>query len=176
MQKYYWVFDATPSTEHLLDYNRIGIGLEDHSKEEEIGIFDELDLDFFEEYLLYVYIVIVILVLLILGCIVFSCAQAKKKKKLDRMNPELLNDEAHRLMNNFKAGIEKKAEKDRKKAMKKWQKKNPGLNLNESILSSNQMSQSQGSMAYNGRATDMSAAGHGLNSSNYYAESNQNIY
>ena len=106
MQKYYWVFDATPSTEHLLDYNRIGIGLEDHSKEEEIGIFDSLDLDFFEEYLLYVYIVIVILVLLVLGCIVFSCAQAKKKKKLDRMNLENLKDETHQLMNNYEDGTE----------------------------------------------------------------------
>ena len=87
------------------------------------------------------------------------------------MNPELLNDEAHRLMSDFKAGIEKKAEKDRKKAMKKWEKKNPGLNINGSILSSN-MSQSQSSIAYNGRFTDMSTAGNGLNSSAYYAESN----
>jgi hypothetical protein len=45
-------------------------------------------------------------------------------------------------MNNFKVGIEKKAEKDRAKAMKKWKKKNPNLNINETILTSN-MSQSQ---------------------------------
>ena len=68
MQKYYWVFDATPSTEHGLHYNRIGFGLEDHSKEgEEIGIFEKYKL-------LFVCIIVVILVLFILGCIVLSCA------------------------------------------------------------------------------------------------------
>ena len=76
MQKYYWVFDATPSTEYGQEYNRIGIGLEDHAKEDSIGIFDSIDFEFFEEYLLYVYVVIVILVLLVLGCCIFSCAQA----------------------------------------------------------------------------------------------------
>jgi hypothetical protein len=70
------VFDATPSTEFGADYNRIGIGLEDHTKEDTIGIFDSLpDLDFFEEYILYVYIMIVILLLLILGACYFSCVQ-----------------------------------------------------------------------------------------------------
>ena len=84
------------------------------------------------------------------------------------MDPELLQDEAHRLMNDFKVGIEKKAEKDRKKALKKWQKKNPGLNINETLFS-NSMSQSQGQSFAGGRTTDMAS---GLNSSNYYAESN----
>lgn len=52
------------------------------------------------------------------------------------MDKNVLNDEAKRLMNDFKVGIEKKAEKDRKKAMKKWQKKNPGLNINETLFNS----------------------------------------
>lgn len=73
MQKYYWVFDATPSTELGLMYNQIGIGLEDHTKEAEIGVFDSIDLEFFEEYILFIYAVIVILVLLVLGCCYISC-------------------------------------------------------------------------------------------------------
>ena len=37
MQKYYLVFDATPYDNFGLDYLRIGIGLEDHTKESQIG-------------------------------------------------------------------------------------------------------------------------------------------
>lgn len=53
------------------------------------------------------------------------------------MSKDVLNQEAQKLMAEYKTGIEKKAQKDRKKAMKKWKKQNPHLlNVNESNYNS----------------------------------------
>ena len=81
MQKYYMVFDATPSTEYSLDYLRIGIGLEDHLKEDEMGssYTGDEETNWIDEYIIYVYIVIILLIVFVLSCIIFTI-----KKKIDR--------------------------------------------------------------------------------------------
>jgi hypothetical protein len=51
------------------------------------------------------------------------------------MDKDVLNSEAQKLMASYKDSILKNSETDRKKALKKWQKKNPNLNINNSAYS-----------------------------------------
>lgn len=123
IEKYYMVFDATPMDDYNLEYLRVGFGLADKLKEDEIGK-DEVEAEkekekeeeertnsLIEKYLLYVYIGLGILMTIILVIITFSCIKAARIRKVNKMNTEDLQSEASRLMSNFKDNMIKKNEK-----------------------------------------------------------------
>ena len=126
MQKYYLVFDATPYDNFGLDYLRIGIGLEDHTKESQIGkeIYED-QIQFFEKYILYIYVAIFVLVFVTIVFISCLCVSCYKRKKLDRMDKTILTMEADRMMKDYKQNMDRKNEKARKKAIENWRKRNP---------------------------------------------------
>ena len=146
MQKYYLVFDATPFDNFGLNYLRIGIGLEDHDKESKIGkeVFEE-QTKFFEEYILYIYAAIFVLVLVVVIFLMCICVNCYKTKKLQRMSKTVLAMEADKMMKEYKADMDRKNEKDRKKAIERWRKKNPhkpiedftSSQMNDSLISGN---------------------------------------
>lgn len=79
MQKYYLVFDATPYDVFNLSYLRVGMGIEDHGKEAEIGTdLENENMKFFEEYILYIYLAIIVLSLIALVFITYTCISCFK--------------------------------------------------------------------------------------------------
>ena len=146
MQKYYLVFDATPHDNFGLNYLRVGIGLEDHEKEGQIGkeIYEE-QVKFFEEYILYIYIAVFVLVIVTIVFFMCLCVNCYKKEKLQRMSKTVLAMEADKMMREYKQNMDKKNEKARKKAIEKWRKKHPhkpiedfqNSQMNESMMSGN---------------------------------------
>ena len=126
MQKYYLVFDATPYDVFNLSYLRVGMGIEDHGKEAEIGTdLENENMKFFEEYILYIYLAIIVLSLIALVFITYTCISCFKQRKLERMDKTILTMEADKLMKDYKADMDKKNEKGRQKAIERWKKKHP---------------------------------------------------
>ena len=103
MQKYYTVFDMTPAHEYGLNYLRMGFGLQDPDKEDQIGKDDvEKKVDFLSEYILYFYIATGILLLLIGGFITMTCIQMQKERRARNMSKNAMRVEAQKIMSTYK--------------------------------------------------------------------------
>lgn len=103
MQKYYTVFDMTPAHEYGKEYLRMGFGLQDPDKEDQIGEDDmEKKIDFLSEYLLYFYVATGVLLLLIAGFCISTYIQMKKKRNYRNQSKTNMRVEAEKIMSSYK--------------------------------------------------------------------------
>ena len=130
MQKYYTVFDATPSFDYSEPYLRVGIGLEEHMKEYSAEE-RQSKASFLDKYIAIFYTIGILVIFIIISCIVLTIRNKRQRDKLEQMDKASLEQGAEKLMRQFKDGMDRKNQMAREKAIKKWQKKFPGRSLEE---------------------------------------------